>query len=252
MERFFYLKMNSDEDEQSFAETMMKNMNLANIYYPVSESPMLFLRRDKRVFVRSVTVDEAERDVWLQYSFDIDGCVIELKNLNGIRMPVRHITLFPNDNGSLREIRSTLKKHINLTEYSKSELMNFSSSLGFQLFYERGWECWIAMIPVHKQGFVAFPKQIIRQQTFNTFLELRRKFKDILADYAMNGIASKTLIKNDIKDVRKMFVLPALDNVSLTGFRPIIFCFRFGEKMTDGLPLSDFKKRYVDQLFMQL
>lgn len=77
----------------------------------------------------------------LQYPFDIDGCVIELKNLNGIRMPVRHITLFPNDNGSLREIRSTLKKHINLTEYSKSELMNFSSSLGFQLFYERGWEC---------------------------------------------------------------------------------------------------------------
>lgn len=191
MERFFYLKMNSDEDEQTFAETVMENMNLANIYYPVSESPMLFLRRDKRVFVRSVTVDEAERDVWLQNSFDIDGCVIELKNLNGIRMPVRHITLFPNDNGSLREIRSTLKKHINLTEYSKSELMNFSSSLGFQLFYERGWECWVAMIPVHKQGFVAFPKQIIRQQTFNTFLELRRKFKDILADYAMNGIASK-------------------------------------------------------------
>lgn len=110
------------------------------------------------------------------------------------------------------------------------------------------------MKPVHKQGSVAFPKQIIRQQTFNSFLELRRKFKDILADYAMNGIASKTLMKNDIKDVRKMFVLPddcstilsavqtALDNVSITEFRPIIFCFRFGEKMTDGLPLSDFNR----------
>lgn len=37
MERFFYLKMNSDEDEQTFAETVMENMNLANIYYPVSD-----------------------------------------------------------------------------------------------------------------------------------------------------------------------------------------------------------------------
>lgn len=75
MERFFFiLKMNSDEDEQTFAETVMENMNLANMYYPVSESPMLFLRRDKRVVVRSVTVDEAERDIWLQYSFDIEMC----------------------------------------------------------------------------------------------------------------------------------------------------------------------------------
>lgn len=71
---FFILKMNSDEDEQTFAETVMENMNLANMYYPVSESPMLFLRRDKRVFVRSVTVDEAERGIWLQYSFDIEMC----------------------------------------------------------------------------------------------------------------------------------------------------------------------------------
>lgn len=75
MERFFFiLKMNSDEDEQTFAETVMENMNLANMYYPVSESPMLFLRRDKRVVVRSVTVDKAERDIWLQYSFDIEMC----------------------------------------------------------------------------------------------------------------------------------------------------------------------------------
>lgn len=71
--------------------------------------------------------------------------------------------------------------------------MNFSSSLGFQLFYTRGWECWIAMIPLHKQGSVAFPKQIIRQQIFNTFLELRRRFKDILADYAKMELLQKHL-----------------------------------------------------------
>lgn len=29
---FFILKMNSDEDEQTFAETVMENMNLANMY----------------------------------------------------------------------------------------------------------------------------------------------------------------------------------------------------------------------------
>ena len=64
---FFILKMNSNEDEQNFAETVMENMNLANMYYPVSESSMLFSKRDKQVFVRSVTVDKAERDIWLKY-----------------------------------------------------------------------------------------------------------------------------------------------------------------------------------------
>lgn len=95
---FVFFTMNSDdEDEQTFAETVMENLNLPKMYYPVSESFMLFLRRDKRIFVKGVTVDEAEREIWLQYTIDIDVCVIELKNLNGIRMPVRHITLFQND-----------------------------------------------------------------------------------------------------------------------------------------------------------
>lgn len=62
------------------------------------------------------------------------------------------------------------------------------------------------MIPVHKQGSVAFPKQIIRQQTFNTFLELRRRFKDKLR-LCHEWKCFKTLMKNDIREVRKMFVL---------------------------------------------
>lgn len=73
---FFILKMNFDEDEQIFVEIVMENMNLVNMYYFVSELFMLFLRRDKWVFVRSVIVDEVERDVWFQYFFDIDGCVL--------------------------------------------------------------------------------------------------------------------------------------------------------------------------------
>lgn len=42
---FFILKMNSDEDEQTFADTVMENMNLANMYYPVSESPYVILEK---------------------------------------------------------------------------------------------------------------------------------------------------------------------------------------------------------------
>lgn len=46
-------------------------------------------------------------------------------------MLVRYLIFFLNDNGSLCEIRSILKKYINLIEYFKSEFMNFSSFLGF-------------------------------------------------------------------------------------------------------------------------
>lgn len=41
-----FFKLNTDEDKQTFAETVMENRNLANMYYRVSESPMLFLNID--------------------------------------------------------------------------------------------------------------------------------------------------------------------------------------------------------------
>lgn len=102
--------METDDDEQSFADTVLENNNLAKIYSPLYENPQVFLRRNEIIFGRSVTVDEAERDVWLHYSFDVDGCVLELNTLEAITMPVRHISLLPNDVASLRELRSVLKK----------------------------------------------------------------------------------------------------------------------------------------------
>ena len=247
-----------EDTEQTFSETVLENFNLAKAYNSVSETPQLFLRRDDRIFGRCLTVDEVEREVWLRYSFDIDGCVVEFKSLAAIRMPVRHITLFPNDNASLRNVRGFLKKHVRLTEYSKSELMTFSNSLGFQLFYERGWECWIALIPMHQMHSVALSIQQVRQQALATFLQLRENFKNTLMALALRGEARRTLEKNDINDVRKMFILPddcyaildalqaSLNQLTQTGLlRPIIFCFRFGEKMTRGLSLSDFNTQFT-------
>lgn len=76
-------------------------------------------------------VDEVEREVWLRYFFDIDGCVVEFKFLVVIRMFVRYIILFLNDNVSLWNVRGFLKKYVRLIEYSKSEFMIFLNSLGF-------------------------------------------------------------------------------------------------------------------------
>lgn len=114
--------MDIEDTEQTFSETVLENFNLAKAYNSVSERPQLFLRRDDRIFGRCLTVDEVEKEVWLRYSFDIDGCVVDLKTLAAIRMPVRHITLFSNDSASLRNVRGFLKKHVRLTEYSKANL----------------------------------------------------------------------------------------------------------------------------------
>lgn len=75
---------------------------------------------------------------------------------------------------------------------------------------------------------------------------------------ALRGEARRTLEKNDINDVRKMFILPddcyaivdvlqtSLNQLTQTGLlRPVIFCFRFGEKMTCGLSLSDFNTQFT-------
>ena len=220
----------------------------------VFHSAEYFLHRDDRICARSVNLTDFEQDVFINISNDIDGCVVELKTLKAIKMTVRHIPICQRNSSSLVMTKSLLKKHINLTKYSKTQLSNFNKSVGFQLFYERGLECYIALIPSNdSHQRQEWSQEIIRTVSLQSFQQLKSNFRNNLHGYAVNKIATRTLKKNDLDDVSKIFILPddteailkanqdAIDSTDYPyGFKPIVFCFRFGEKMLQGLSLNMF------------
>lgn len=87
-------------------------------------------------------------------------------------------------------------------------------------------------------------------------INLRLKF----AILAKHQNALKTLKKSDIIDLGRIFVLPddschilsavqeVLDSFTDNHFSLIVFCFRFGEKMSGGLDLRCFKSEHVKKL----
>lgn len=87
-------------------------------------------------------------------------------------------------------------------------------------------------------------------------INLRLKF----AILAKHQIALKTLKKSDIIYLVRIFVLPddschilsavqeVLDSFTDNHFSFIVFCFRFGEKMSGGLDLRCFKSAQVKKM----
>lgn len=107
----------------------------------------------------------AKQHTFLKMDTDIDGCVVELATLKAINIPVRHLTLCPKGQINVSNLKTVLKKHIDLTAFTQANLSNFNSSAGFQLFYESGWECWVGLLPFRKVHVL--PKIISDKQAFN-------------------------------------------------------------------------------------
>lgn len=249
--------MKSDEEvEQDYDDTCEENRYLFYVYSRY-KSPERFLRRSEKIFARGIRLDDAAASVWLNYVTDIDGCVVELKSITGYKGVVRHITLCGLDKISLKYIKGVLKKHVDLDKYSKDELSIFNNCLGTQVFYEGGWECWIGLIPLQKKRALSLSRERVADIANEYFCGLRNRFRKKLCDYAVRGIARRTLMKNDLNDLRKVFVLPDDSAVMLAAlqgasegfnsgtFRPIVFCFRFGEKMRDGIEMTRFDGKMI-------
>ena len=144
---------NNEEDEQTFSDTVMENGSLIAILNRYSTFQE-FLRRQECIHLRGITIPTDTQDVWLKFKDDIDGCVIETENFEAIKIQLRHLTLMPNERGDIRHLKHLLKKHVDLKKFSKSELRNFDRSVGFQLFYEEGWEAYVGLIPTTANGNV--------------------------------------------------------------------------------------------------
>ena len=247
--------MEDPSDDEGLFEAMEENGNFQRLFMECG-SIKSFLDRDEAVCVRGSTADKAEQDTFLNFLLDIDGTVLELKTWNAIDMPIRHLTIC---NSLPREIYSTLKKHVVLSTFSQRQLSNFRKSLGFQLFYEAGWEGWVGVIPKSAGSSRELTKEAYRKMCCEYFERIRAKFQRRL--FGLKDRVGRTLAKNDMNDVRKLFVLPDDSSLILNAFQQSIqeaeidcifevinFCFRFGEKSTDGVSLNHFKTEYIKRM----
>ena len=149
-----------------------------------------------------------EEQVFQNYSLEVDGCVVEMKSLRGLKLPVRQLTILPNGLMGIREIQSMLNKHVDLSLYSNAELANFRHSVGFQLFYEHGWECWLGLLPCVRSGHPEVRKDILKEQSFLYFTRIKTWFQRNLLKLCLGEQATRTLIKNDLNRIERVVVLP--------------------------------------------
>lgn len=249
----YVLQYEEDEDDrEGLFEAMEENEHFPKVYYKYRDIKS-FLNRDEIIYARSATADKVEQDVFLKYLSDVDGRVVELKSLNGVDIPVRHLNLLPNCIIGVQGIYSMLKKHIALSLYSKAHLANIRTGVGFQLFYEHGWECWLGIIPSQGKQGREMLKDSQKSLSFRHFQLIKGGFQRKLKEFCISGTASRTLMKNYINHIEKIFVLPddsksilsalqmSIDECEVDGdFKVLLFCFRFGEKMSGGVSLKEF------------
>lgn len=249
-----------DNETEGLIDIMEENSYFVECFRRY-DNVISFIKRDEHIYARAVTVDEVEEQVFLNYSLDVDGCVVEMKSLQGLKLPVRQLTILPNGLMSICEIQSMLNKHVDLSLYSYAELANFRHSVGFQLFYEHGWECWLGLLPCVRSGHPEVRKDILKEQSFLYFTRMKTSFQRNLRKLCLGEQATRTLMKNDLNCIDRLVVLPNDCSTILQtlqksieecpvmgGFRAVIFCFRFGEKNTGGVSLSEFEEVDVSRV----
>jgi len=253
----YFQGMDSDDEYEGLYEVMEENAFFEKQFRKYGNAGD-FLKSHGKIYARSVCADDAAAPVFLTYTTDVDGCVIEVGSLNAILFPVRHVTVLPSGMLNLRLIKPMLRKHIDLTRYNREQLINFQRCLGTQLFYQQGWEGWIGFVPrLDERNRTELRPEVIREHCKRHLKSINSCFVQKLLHLGENGKALRTLMKNDIMQIGKLAVVPddsrmimatlqsAIDEYPLSNegsLEVILFCFRFGEKATEGISLREFDR----------
>lgn len=130
----FHRTIETDEETYcTIAEDNTKSLvNLFELYPGAAE----FLRDDDlHLSVHPIKVDPKHQRAYLDYEFDIDGFVTELKKFSAVKM-LLHYIMFPKPTiKSIKPVFHLLKKHIVPGHYSPAQFKHFKKSKGIHLAY---------------------------------------------------------------------------------------------------------------------
>lgn len=259
---FSFTEMEAEDEYEGLYEVMEENSLFQNEFRRYGNVGDFLNSPHGKIYARSVCVDNAASPVFLNYTTDVDGCVVELNSLNAIQFPVRHVTMLSLGHLSLRSIKPMLRKHVDLTGYTKEQLTNFNHCLGSQLFYQEGWEGWIGFVPcMNNKSRTELQSQVIKEHCRRHLESVKSCFRRKLMDMGKSGKGLRTLMKNDVMQTSKLAVVPddsklilatlqsAIDEYrALDEMDVILFCFRFGEKASGGVSLIGFDRNEIKRI----
>lgn len=203
-----------------------------------------FLKGESTLRVRDCRIGNVAQDIWLTFSWDIDGIVGILDRFSSITSSFSYLSILLKKEGSLIDLYPILKKHLPLHLYRSKNYQYLKWTKSFKFTEGDGFDFHFALLP--KQGCLQFPE--FKRHGFEKFLyafyeDFRKQFSNTLMNLDKANLSRNTIKKNVISDIRKMHVLPddrifILEILDITlqkmdrieNFYPCIIAFKFGDR----------------------
>ena len=152
-----------------------------------------------------------------------------------------------------------------MREYGRAGLSNLKNACGFQIIYYGGWDTWLAFVPKTSDRST-YTSKTLRDLTGVYIERFKAEFQRQLKILLDKGVATDTLSKNNLENLRKVFVLPGDRQIILSaiqrsiedtkvlpaGLQPMIYTFRFGEKCRTPVLLPVLHESGVEDICVHL
>ncbi|CAM4685443.1 unnamed protein product [Leuciscus chuanchicus] len=202
--------------------------------------------------VSPTTLSNLEQSLFLDFAFDIDGVVVELEGLSGLKLPVPYLTFPKPSKATMRPVFHLLKKHIRSNNYSRLGFRCFQLSRGISLAKSQGWQLSLCLIPRGHQGDTSIDSAAkMDQEALERFRAIAETLQRLLKSVPTKDMKRPTMQKNRLYDLSHFNILKqdqdfffdvfdrALQSQPIDCLKPIIILCQFGQKDRSHLNLSE-------------
>ncbi|KAK2885211.1 hypothetical protein Q8A67_016048 [Cirrhinus molitorella] len=231
--------------------------NLLEAYYSHNDVPHFLNDPDIRIPLFPTTVVQPHSN--LNYNYDIDGIVIELKDLTALKANLHYLFVGKVLANQLQVHWPTLRKHLVLSEYDATGLSALTRTFGHTLgFVDGGYQLHLTCMsalktnphPVYNSDITA---KANASQVINNVLKV---FANKLKALPPQELLRPTIMKTNLNDLKRMHVLEQdqsflmellmeaiKDNNKDPTQTLMVFLSKFGQKDETPLPLATIVNR---------
>lgn len=237
-------------ETQGYIETGSENdASLRNVCSPnISD----LLRRDSVLRLRDCPLKDAERLLWTDIAYDIDGIVITFDAFTDILIPFCHFKILPYGRRSLIPVYSILRKHFKLYEFDNKGLQYLKWSTCINMFETCGYHFNLCLMP--EKGTIertTLTMKQVQEKQFNFYEEFRRMISNVIIELSPEDLSRSTFKKSKVMDITSMYIMPddleiilyvlqtALGALMVPDqFEPTLICFQFGQRSSHSIRLN--------------
>lgn len=226
--------------------------NLLDAYYSHNDVEHFLKDEDIKIPLFPTTVQNPKDN--LNYTYDIDGLVIQLNNLTAVKARIHYLFVGKVMAPQLQQHWPVLRKHLPLAEYDATGISSLKKTFGHTLaFMDGGYalnlSCMTALTtnphPVFRSEMAA---RANASQMINNVLHL---FATKLKSLPAQDLQRPTIMKNNLNDLKRMHILEhdqsfvleilsqAIQQINTDPTQKLVmFMTKFGQKEESALPIA--------------